>query len=168
MKGYRAGGVLALLLSATLAYADSPAQAALARFKALAGEWQATGQKGNKMRMRYTVIGGGSAVEEHFTDDSMGADHETVTIYYVEGEHLALRHYCMVGNQPHMQARGVDEAGTVQFEFVDATGMSSPNAGHMHRAAFHFTDANHLSTEWNYVEGGETKFTENVQYTRVR
>lgn len=159
--------VLAASLSASAASQGNDA-AAFAQLKSLAGNWQNKGAKG-RSEVRYEVVSGGSAVVERFQSDDLGADNAMVTVYYLDGGHLQLTHYCMAHNQPHMQAESFDPAtGDLRFAFISATGLASPAAGHMHNASFHFIDADHFSTDWQFYEGGKPKMTESVQYTRVR
>jgi hypothetical protein len=75
----------------------------------------------------------------------------------------------MLGNQPRMQAQAYNpETGELRFEFLDATNLASPEAGHMHNATFHFVDDNHLVAEWQFFENGKLKTTEHFPYVRVR
>jgi len=161
-----------LTFVASLAWAapsPSDAQVAFARLKSLAGEWESTTARGGKFHAHYEVISGGSAVLERFEGDEMGPGNVMVTVYYLDGGRLLLQHYCMAHNQPRMQAQSFDNAsGELQFTFLDATGLSSPEAGHMHNATFRFVDADHLSEDWQFFEGGKPKLTESVQYTRSR
>jgi hypothetical protein len=145
------------------------ATAAFAQLKSLAGDWESKAPDGTKSRTRYEVISGGSAVVEHFESDALGAANAMLTVFYLDGDHLRLTHYCMAKNQPRMQAESFDRStGELRFAFLDATGLSSPEAGHMHNATFRFVDADHFATDWQFVEGGKPKFAETVQYTRVR
>jgi len=147
--------------------ADAPA--ALAKLQSLAGTWEGTASDGSKSRVQYEVIAGNSAVVERFVNDKMGAENAMVTVYYLDGGRLLLQHYCMAKNQPRMKAESFDAAGNeLRFEFLDATGLPNPQAGHMHNATFHFIDANHISQEWEFFENGKQKFAESLQYTRVR
>jgi hypothetical protein len=143
--------------------------AAFAQLKSLAGNWESKTAKGGTAHIRYEVVSGGSAVVEHFDSDDLGPGNAMVTVYYLDGDRLQLTHYCMAHNQPHMQAESFDNAsGELRFAFVNATGLSGPEAGHMHNATFRFIDAEHFSTDWQFYEGGKPKFNEAVQYTRVR
>jgi hypothetical protein len=154
--------------AADTATKDSGAQA-FEHLKSLAGEWESTGKDGQKSRATYEVISGGSAVVEHFVDGARGETNAMLTVFHLDGGRLLLTHYCMAHNQPRMQAESFDPATSeVRFAFLDATGMSSPAAGHMHSASYRFTDANHFTTVWQFVEAGKPKFTETVEYTRVR
>ena len=147
------------------------AQAAFARLQALSGTWQSTTTTadGSKSRLQYEVIAGNSAVVERFINDKMGAAEAMVTVYYLDGGRLLLQHYCMAKNQPRMKADSFDAArNELHFDFLDATGLASPQAGHMHSVTFHFTDADHMRQDWQFVENGKSKFTESLEYTRQR
>jgi hypothetical protein len=161
-----------LTITSSLWAADAnptDAAAAFAQLKSLAGQWESHAPDGRKARTRYEVISGGSAVVEHFESDALGAANAMLTVFYLDGDHLRLTHYCMAKNQPRMQAESFDRStGELRFAFLDATGLSSPEAGHMHNATFRFVDADHFATDWQFVEGGKPKFVETVQYTRVR
>jgi hypothetical protein len=160
--------MLAASLGASAATQGSDA-AAFAQLKSLAGNWESKTAKGGTAHIRYEVVSGGSAVVEHFDSDDLGPGNAMVTVYYLDGDRLQLTHYCMAHNQPHMQAESFDNAsGELRFAFVNATGLSGPEAGHMHNATFRFIDAEHFSTDWQFYEGGKPKFNEAVQYTRVR
>jgi hypothetical protein len=38
----------------------------------------------------------------------------------------------------------------------------------MHKATFRFADIDHVNQAWEFFENGKPKFTESLQYTRVR
>jgi hypothetical protein len=160
-----------LLLAAAAIQAAGPKSerssdaAAFARLKTLAGEWEADTRMG-KAHLSYEVIAGGTALVEKETAEKMPA---MLTVYHLDGDRLVLTHYCMAGNQPRMQAKAFNpESGEVEFQFLDATNLTGPGAGHMHNATFRVVDNNHLATAWDFYEDGQKKFTETAQYTRVR
>lgn len=168
-----AGTIVLLIITgsswAANASSTSDATAAFAQLKSLAGQWESKAPDGSKSRLKYEVVSGGSAVAEHFESDALGAANAMVTVYYLDGDHLRLTHYCMAKNQPRMQAESFDKSsGELRFAFLDATNLSSPEAGHMHNATFRFVDADHFATTWQFFEDGKPKFSELVQYTRVR
>jgi hypothetical protein len=141
------------------------AKAAYARLKTLVGEWRGTDPAKGE-RVTYELIAGGTSLVER--DEANGRP-VMLTVYTVDGNRLLLTHYCMAGNQPRMQAREFDATtGRLRFDFVDGTGMSSKDAGHMHAATLRIADHDHLSSEWIYFEGGKPKMTEAVEFTRVR
>lgn len=161
-----------LLLAASTAGAANPnsdrpndATAAFARLKALVGEWEADTQMG-KAHLTYELLAGGTALVER---ETMGDMPPMMTVYHLDGNRLLLTHYCMAGNHPRMQARRFDAAtGELAFEFLDATNLASPRAGHMHSVKIRLSDNNHFTSEWEFYDNGERKSTESAQYTRVR
>jgi len=158
-----------LLQPFTSLTAPADSQAAFAKLQSLVGTWEGTANDGSKSRVQYEAIAGNSAVVERFVNDKMGAENAMVTVYYLDGGRLLLQHYCMAKNQPRMKAETFDAAANeLRFEFVDATGLPNAQAGHMHNATIRFIDANHISQEWQFFENGKQKFTETLQYERVR
>src|SRR5579884_3672692 len=141
------------------------AEAAFDKLKTLAGEWEADTSMG-KAHLKYETIAGGTAL----VDRESVADHPPMmTVYHLDGDRIVLTHYCMLGNQPRMQARGLNaETGELHFDFLDATNLTSPAAGHMHNATIRFVDADHIVTSWDFYENGKRKMTETAQFTRVR
>jgi hypothetical protein len=161
-----------LALASVAAYAadvkpDRPVDvtAAFARLQSLAGEWQADTQMG-KVRVTYEPIAGGTALVAREKGDKMP---EMLTVFHLDNGRLLLTHYCMAGNQPRMQAQSFNPAtGELKFQFLDATNLSSPAAGHMRNATFKLVDHTHLIEEWQFYENGGVKQAETAQYTRVR
>lgn len=163
--------IASLLLAAAAIQAAGPKSesatdaAAFTRLKTLVGEWEADTRMG-KAHLSYEVIAGGTALVEKETAEKMPA---MLTVYHLDGERLLLTHYCMAGNQPRMLAKAFDpSSGEVQFQFLDATNLTGPGAGHMHNATFRLVDNNHVVTGWEFYEDGQKKFSETAQYTRVR
>jgi len=168
--------VIATLLVACLAVAGdtnsdraSNAADAFARLKTLVGDWEtdaATAKAQGNSHLTYELIAGGTALLERFSSEKMPT---MLTVYYLDGNRLLLTHYCMAGNQPRMQARPFHpETGDLEFQFLDATNLASPGAGHMHSVKIHFVDKNRLVSEWQFYENAERKFTETAQYARVQ
>jgi hypothetical protein len=139
---------------------------AFAHLKALAGSWEAaTTDEQNrpvKAPVTYEVVSGGTTVLERIVEGKS----DMVTAFHVDGDKLILTHYCSAGNQPRMVARSID-GRTVQFDFVDATNLPSPAAGHIHSASFRFDDANHVVSEWTYFENGKAAGTVVRKQTRL-
>jgi hypothetical protein len=173
MRKYWILAAMALLLPLSAAAAEKPAlsndatSAAFQRLKSLEGNWETKGTTQGDATISYKVIANGSAVLERF--NFVGhPEQEMVTMYTVENGKLVLTHYCMAGNQPRMLARSFSPAtGELAFDFAGGSNIAA-GAGHMHSASFKFTDADHFSSNWQFVEAGKTKFTEDVTYTRVR
>jgi hypothetical protein len=141
------------------------AGAAFDRLKSLAGDWTSESTT-ERETLSYEVVAGGATLLERETG---GGRPSMLTLYHRDGARLLLTHYCMAGNQPRMEARAFDAAaGDLTFEFLDATNLADPGAGHMHSVAFHFIDNDHMETTWQFVENGKTKMTEKARYARVR
>jgi len=161
--------IASILAASAIAVAEPPkptestsAAAAFARLKNLVGEWESP----NKSHITYELIANGTALVER---DLIPNEPEMLTVYFLDGDRLLLTHYCMAGNQPRMQARRIDTAsGEIDFDFLDATNLASPAAGHMHSAKFKLIDNGHYTSEWTFFDKGEKKFSESDTYTRVR
>jgi hypothetical protein len=145
---------------------DANAAAAFDRLKALVGEWEAETASMGKTRLTYELTAGGTALLERESFEKMPS---MVTMYHLDGARLLLTHYCMAGNQPRMVARSYDRTtGVLDFEFLDATNMTGPGAGHMRSVTMRFVDASHITSEWRFFENGTLRSTETARYTRVR
>ena len=158
-------GSLAIQAGDSGAGRSTDATAAFARLKTLVGKWEANTGSG-KARLSYELVSGDTALVERESAEGMPG---MMTVYHLDGGRLLLTHYCMAGNQPRMQARSYDAAsGELDFRFLDATNLASPNEGHMHNVKIRFVDDNHVASAWQFYENGKPKLTEDFQYTRVR
>ena len=132
--------------------ADANASAAYQKLTGLAGRWEADSEKG-KVTTTFEVVSGGSAVLERFQAEGMPP---MVTVYHLDGDRLVLEHYCHAGNQPVMQARPFQaDSNEIDFDFVSATNLSSPQAGHMHQLAVHLVSPDKLTENWIWAENGK-------------
>jgi len=164
----RAIGVLAVIGSKAAA-ADAPdGAAAFERLKGLVGVWEVTQPAGKNATVRYELTASGSALFERYSDSSMGAGNEMITMYHLDSGRLLLTHYCMAGNQPRMLLKRFAPAtGELDFDFLDATGLPDENAGHMRRAQFRLVDPDRYTSRWEFVENGKLTFDEKQELTRV-
>jgi hypothetical protein len=90
--------------------------------------------------------------------EKIGMPHESdmVTLYHPDGDSLMMTHYCAAHNQPRMRAGKVSpESRRIAFDFVDATNLASPDAGHMHRLVMTFEDRDRIVQEWTWREKGK-------------
>ena len=140
-----------LLLSAVAAVAQSDGQRAFDKLKSMAGTWEGKMNDGQTITMTYSVVSGGTAVMADATHESM------VTMYTLDGDRLLMTHFCASGNQPRMAAALSPDGKTLEFTFLDATNLASPQAGHMHHAVFSFTDADHYREEWTWTKDGQNR-----------
>ena len=147
-------GIAALswLLVPSVLMAQSNAQKVLDRFKTMVGTWQGKAPNGDTSAVTYRLAAGGTAVmaDMHMAGDDM------MSMYYVSGDDLLMTHFCPTNNQPRMKAVISPDLNTVSFDFMDATNMKGPNAGHMHRAVFIFSDADRYTEEWTWKQAGKS------------
>jgi len=151
---FRAVAVFCVLATSTAVLAQSSAQKTLDRFKSMVGTWQGKSPSGGTSEVTYRLAAGGTAVmaDMHMAGDDM------VSMYYVDGDQLLMTHFCPTNNQPRMKAVISPDLNIVTFDFLDATNLPGPQAGHMHRAVFLFSDPGHYSEEWTWKqEGKDTK-----------
>jgi len=140
-----------VILTGTALFAQPDAQKALDHFKAMEGTWVGKGARGDNAEVTYRVIAGGTSV---MADIKMG-DEAMTSLYYVDGQKLMMTHFCPSNNQPRMQATISPDGKTVTFDFLDATNLASPSVGHMHKAVYSFTDADHYSEDWTWKHEGK-------------
>lgn len=147
----RGSSLLILLLASTALMAQSSAQKTLDRFKSMVGTWQGKSPSGGTSEVTYRLTAGGTAVMA----DMHMAGEDMVSMYYVNGDDLLMTHFCPTNNQPRMKAVISPDLNTVSFDFMDATNLPGPNAGHMHRAVFLFSDPDRYTEEWTWKQGGK-------------
>src|SRR5260221_14638225 len=92
--------------------------------KQLEGEWSGKAGHGGEETIDATVIyratANGTAVMETLFP---GTPHEMVSMYTASGKHIALDHYCSMGNQPRMMSRATTADGEIRFDFVPTPGI---------------------------------------------
>ena len=156
----------ALLAVSASAFAQSDAQKSFDTLKTLGGDWKgsvkidppdAEMSTDKPLHISMRVTSRGNAIvhemqEEGTPLDAAKYDHP-VTMFYVDGDHLNLVHYCDAGNRPHMIARTSPDGKTVEFDFADLSGGNQ--FGHMYHAVFKIIDANHHSEDWTYMMPGD-------------
>lgn len=160
MKMLRRVVVALLVLTSSSLLAQSDAQKALDRFKSMVGTWEGKAPNGQTSEVTFQLVAGGTAVmaENHMIGDDM------TSMFYVDKDKLLMTHFCPSGNQPRMKAIISPDLKMVTFDFLDATNLPGPEAGHMHRAVYLFTDADHYSEEWTWKkEGKDAKFHYEMQ-----
>lgn len=116
----------------------------------LVGKWDGT-YEGEPARVSYTLVSNGTALLE--TLDS-AHDTQMVTLYHRDGSSLVLTHYCSMNNQSRMRSPGLRE-GRLEFAYLDATNLESPDDHHMTRLVLSFPDRNHLVQEWTSKAGAK-------------
>ena len=155
----------ALALFAGSAASQSQPTASFDRLKALVGEWEGKAEKGTPVRVSYKLVSGASVLLETLAPDN---EPEMVTMYHPDGSRLLLTHYCSAGNQPRMRAvPSASGSPELQFVFLDATNLASPETGHMHKLGIRFEDKDHFTQRWTWRDNGQEK-TEVFHFTRKK
>jgi hypothetical protein len=161
MKWQKTACLMALLVAPT-AFAQTGSQKSFEKLQSLAGTWEGKNSGGQTVRESYRVTANGSAVM-----NEIEGEHNMITMFHLDGDRLLLTHYCGAANQPRMKAAPAAGGNSVAFEFLDATNLTSPESGHMHRAVFTLVDSTHLTEEWVWRQDGkETK--ERFELQRVK
>lgn len=142
--------VAALALATASACAQSDAQKAFATIKALPGNWVGDTQMG-PVQVQFKVTAGGSAV----MSEILGKE-DMITMFNLDGPgRLLMTHYCAAGNEPRMEASLSPDGKVITFNYVDATNLATPDAGHMQKMVLTVIDDNHHTEEWTFVDHGK-------------
>ena len=152
----------AFLLAATLASASEPEEAqrqaewpthaAFEKLKSLIGLWDESpwsDEGGGRRVVQYRLTGDGTSLIEEFTGDPA-----MTTVYHMDGNELRMTHFCNAGNQPRMKATFWDGGDSIQFEFVDVTNLSSPEAYHTRTLRVEFIDEDHVDLHFVGLKQG--------------
>ena len=150
MKPVRIAITLLFVLITSTVFAASSAQQSFEQLKSLNGAWQGTSLNGQAIEVDYRLTANGSAM----MGEIIGKE-DMMTMFSLDGDRILMTHYCAVGNQPRMVASASPDGKTVTFDFLDATNLASPDAGHMTRMVLSMPDANHHTEEWVYNDHGK-------------
>jgi hypothetical protein len=152
MKTRLAIAVLVGLLVSAPTWAGTRAAAAFKRLQGLAGEWEGKDEKGKPVRTSFKSIVANTGVMETLSPAGM---EPMVTVYSLDGDGIALVHFCPTNNQPRMRVVPTsDDVKELAFDFQGATNLPSPNAGHQHHLVIRFEDADHITETWTWRENG--------------
>lgn len=150
MKTLRVTTSILVVLTATLSFAASDAQQSFEQLKSLSGSWEGKAANGKPVQVAYRVTSRGSALMSEINSDD-----DMITMFNLDGQRLLMTHYCGVGNQPRLLATSSPDGKTITFDFLEATNLASPEAGHMRRVVISMLDANHHTEEWDFVDHGK-------------
>jgi len=159
MKRIASCFVLLLIVSYTVAAAPDTPASHFDQLKKLAGAWEGKTTEGKPVSMTLQVVSDGSALMELDEGEKM------VTMYHPDNDRLLMTHYCSAHNQPRMQAEVSPHGKRFTFNFLDATNLAKPDAGHMHRMILTIEDANHMTQQWFFLDGTK-ELTETFKFVR--
>jgi hypothetical protein len=148
--------LLVALLAASMAaplWAGTHSAAAFKKLQSLSGEWEGKDEHGMPVKTTFKVLASGTAVMETLSPASM---EEMVTLYSMDGDGIALVHYCPTNNQPRMRVvPASDDAKELSFDFEGAGNLKSPSSGHQHHLVLRFEDPDHLTETWTWRQDGK-------------
>src|SRR5690242_15659779 len=162
---------LALLAagSACVSTQDAPHDPAqrkplLDALKSLEGTWEQKDEKGEAMLCEFKVTAAGSAVREIMFP---GTAQEMTNLYSLDGNGLAMVHYCAMGNQPRMRATA-RVGKNMAFGLVSVCDMESPEEPYMGEMTLEFVDQDHIVEHWRTYVKDVLQKDEGVDITLAR
>lgn len=168
--------IAGLLMSAVMAmnapvYGESNGQKMFDGLKSLAGTWQgrmstspkSEGVEGTLTTVTMRVTSMGNVLMHEMVGE--GRPDDPITMMYLDGERLALTHYCDAGNRPRMVASMSEDGKSVEFDFLDVAGPTT--YGYMREARFTLIDAEHHIQEWRFMRPGDKPVVARVELRRV-
>jgi hypothetical protein len=142
----------AATLSATSLLAASHSASAFKKLQSLAGNWEGKDEKGEPVKTNFKSIVSNTGMMETLSPSGM---EDMVTVYSLDGDGIALVHFCPTNNQPRMRAAPAsDDVRELAFEFQGASNLPSPNTGHQHHLVIQFEDENHITETWTWRHEG--------------
>jgi hypothetical protein len=134
-------------------FAGTPSESAFKKLQSLAGKWEGKDAHGMASKTSFEVLASGTAVIERL--DASGME-EMVTLYSLDGDGVALVHYCPTNNQPRMRVvPSSNDVSELSFDYQGAGNLASPSTGHQHHLVLRFDDADHITETWTWREDGK-------------
>lgn len=139
--------LLILVVIAPL-FAASYSAAAFKKIQSLAGDWEGKDDQSKPVKTTFKSIVSGTAVMETLSPTGM---EDMVTVYSLDGDGIALIHFCPTNNQPRMRVvPATGDPKELAFDFQSAGNLASPAAGHQHHLLIRFDDADHITETWTW------------------
>lgn len=164
MKLRNVAAIAVLLFAASGLTAQSDAQKSFDKLKTLVGTWEGKTAQGQAVRVTFRLTGNDSALMSE-----IGAPENMITMFHLDGDRLLMTHYCGAGNQPRMKALASPDGKSIPFEFLDITGLTKSQPGHMKGLVVTLADADHHSEAWTFENAdGKAEMHEVFELQRVR
>ena len=145
--------LLGLIVTARGEAGAGHSDAAFKKMQGLAGEWFGKDSHGMDAKSTFKVMVSNTTVMETL---AAGGMEEMVTFYHVDGDAIALLHFCPTNNQPRMRAvPKTDDVAELTFAFEGAGNLPSLAVGHQHRLNIRFEDEDHITETWTWRENGK-------------
>jgi hypothetical protein len=145
--------LVAAALAMPVLAAGTHSATAFKKLQSLSGTWEGKDEHGMASKTSFKVLASGTAVMETLSPAGM---EEMVTLYSLDGDGIALVHYCPTNNQPRMRVvPDSDDVKELSFDFEGAGNLKSSSTGHQHHLVIHFDDADHITETWTWRENGK-------------
>jgi len=106
-----------------------------------------------EVKTRFQSLASNTAVMETLAPSGMES---MVSLYSVDGDSIALVHFCPTNNQPRMRAKpDSDDIRELDFVFEGAGNLKSPSEGHQQHLVLRFEDPNHITETWTWRQNGK-------------
>ena len=140
--------LLLILIAIAPLFGGSNSEPAFKKIQSLAGDWEGKDDKGKPVKTNFKPIVSGTAVMETLAPTGM---EDMVTVYSLDGDGIALVHFCPTNNQPCMRVvPASSDPKELVFDFVSAGNLPSPATGHQHHLVIRFEDSDHISETWTW------------------
>ena len=140
--------LLLMAISTVSLFAAAHSAAAFKKLQSLAGDWDGKDEKGKPVRTNFKPIVSNTALLETLSPSGM---EDMVTVYSLDGDGIALVHFCPTNNQPRMRVVPTnDDPKELAFDFQSAGNLASPTTGHQHHLLIRFDDDNHITETWTW------------------
>lgn len=132
----------------------SRAQIAFDKLRELRGNWEGKDEHGMAVKTNFKIMVSDTMVMETLVASGM---EEMVTFYSINGDDVALIHYCPTNNQPRMRAvpPADGDVKELNFNFQGATNLPNLETGHQHRLVLQFQDKDHITERWTWRQKGK-------------
>jgi hypothetical protein len=140
--------LLLILIAIAPLFAGSNSESAFKKIQSLAGDWEGKDDRGKPVKTNFKPIVSGTAVMETLAPTGM---EDMVTVYSLDGDGIALVHFCPTNNQPRMRVvPASSDPKELVFDFVSAGNLPSPATGHQHHLVIRFEDSDHITETWTW------------------
>lgn len=141
--------------------------AAFEKLKGLAGRWEghAGTPDGPEGAVEYRVTAAQKLVMEVLFP---GSDHEMITFYYLDGDELVGKHFCVMGNQPEMKLDAdASSENELRFAFTGGSNMDPAKDVHMHGGKMSIREGR-LESVWAVYKDGKEDGANRFFLTRAK
>ena len=135
-----------------------------AAIAALEGTWVADNGATDTETFVFEVSSAGTVVRERM---NAGSDHEMTNLYALDGNGIAMTHYCAGGNQPRMRATAMD-GNQLAFEFQRVDDLEGTDEPYMGEMTLVFVDEDHVEQHWSALraDGEDSNHSIVIKLTR--